>query len=879
MSRSEEARLNTALEGLYRVERRLGEGGMATVYLAADLRHERLVALKVLKAELAAVVGAQRFLSEIKTTANLQHPHILPLFDSGEADGLLFYVMPYVEGETLRDRLDRERQLPVDEAVQMATKVAGALQVAHERGVIHRDVKPANILLAGGEPMVSDFGIALAVGVAGHTRLTETGLSVGTPHYMSPEQATGDQAVGAASDIYALGCVLYEALTGEPPFTGTTAQAILGKIIIGSPAPVSRSRRTVPSHVESAIRKALERIPADRFASAADFARALNNPGFRLRSATPGAPSRYRAATLAVLALVAGVAIGRWAVPSPAGPDPVIRYQAVIEEFEGVSQTLRYTLAVSHDGSRIAYVAGSADAAQVWIRERDELSSRPVRGTEGAVSPFFSPEGDRIGFVDRSGALRVTSVVGGEPLTLLESGVGQRGAAWGEDGYIYFSAVQRPGLTRVAAAGGTPAESVYRRDVDTGLVAHARPWVLPGGRGVIVTVARSNEPDRIGVVDVDSGELTDLVDGTIGVYATSGHLVFAAADGSLLAAPFDERSLRLTDTPVLVEELGPGVHSLALSDRGRLVYTAIGTDADEAVWVDSDGVDAPIDADSPVRGVGSLALSADGTRLAVDIPIDPRRAGSHIWVKELPAGPLFRLTLEGDDNLRPEWFAGGDSILYISERDGDRAIWKKSADGTGAAELMHDDERPIEQARVSSDGQWLVYRTGSNPGERDIFAVRRGDGQEPIPLAVDEFDELAPALSPDGRWLAYSAFLDGQWDVYVQPFPVGDARWRVSRSGGFAPLWSADGRRLYFQSQADVQLVVDVLDGDPVRFGPEEVLFPMGLRWMGISHRRYDLAPGDDRFVMVRARTSDIREEELFVVENFLAVLRSRLAR
>ena len=221
-------RLNAALEGRYRIESELGEGGMATVYLADDIKHERKVALKVLKQELAAVVGAERFLAEIKTTANLTHPHILPLFDSGEADGFLFYVMPHIEGESLRDRLDREHQLPVDDAVQIAKNVAEALDYAHRQGVIHRDIKPANILLLDGKPVISDFGIALAVGAAGGHRLTETGLSLGTPHYMSPEQATGDGNVGPATDMYALGCVLYEMLVGEPPYIGSTAQAILG---------------------------------------------------------------------------------------------------------------------------------------------------------------------------------------------------------------------------------------------------------------------------------------------------------------------------------------------------------------------------------------------------------------------------------------------------------------------------------------------------------------------------------------------------------------------------------------------------------------------------------------------------------------------------
>ncbi|MGD8321973.1 MAG: serine/threonine-protein kinase, partial [Gemmatimonadota bacterium] len=281
-------RLNAALEGRYAVEEEIGEGGMATVYLATDLKHNRRVALKVLKQELSAVVGAERFLTEIETTANLQHPHILPLFDSGEAGGFLFYVMPYVQGETLAQRLAREKQLPVEEAVRIATAVANALDHAHRHGVVHRDIKPGNILLQDGEPVVSDFGIAIAVGAAGGSRLTETGLSVGTPYYMSPEQATGDQVVGPASDTYSLACVLYEMLVGEPPYLGNTAQAVLGKIIQGAPVSATSMRRSIPLHVDAAIRKGLEKLPADRFTGAQELARALADENFR-HGAVPGA--------------------------------------------------------------------------------------------------------------------------------------------------------------------------------------------------------------------------------------------------------------------------------------------------------------------------------------------------------------------------------------------------------------------------------------------------------------------------------------------------------------------------------------------------------------------------------------------------------------
>src|SRR5829696_1456445 len=268
-------RLAAALAERYRIERELGAGGMATVYLAHDLKHDRKVAIKVLKPELAAVLGAERFLSEIKVTANLQHPNLLPLFDSGEAGELLYYVMPYVEGETLRARLQREQQLPVDETVRLVALMAGALDFAHGRGVVHRDLKPENILLQAGQPVIADFGIALAVSNAGGERVTQTGLSLGSPHYMSPEQAAGDRAVDARTDQYALAALTYEMLTGEPPHTGATAQVIIARLMTEKPRSITSARPAVPKAIDAAVQRALSKAPADRFATCGDFARGL----------------------------------------------------------------------------------------------------------------------------------------------------------------------------------------------------------------------------------------------------------------------------------------------------------------------------------------------------------------------------------------------------------------------------------------------------------------------------------------------------------------------------------------------------------------------------------------------------------------------------
>ncbi|HEX5819900.1 MAG TPA: serine/threonine-protein kinase, partial [Gemmatimonadales bacterium] len=280
MSAGPAERLAANLADRYRLERELGQGGMATVYLAQDLKHDRRVAIKVLHPELSAVIGGERFLSEIKVTANLQHPHILPLFDSGAADGLLFYVMPYVQGESLRAKMSREKQLGVEEAVRLASQVASALDYAHRQGVVHRDIKPENVLLHDGTALVADFGIALAATNAGASRMTATGMSLGTPAYMSPEQAMGDREVDARSDVYSLATMLYEMLVGDPPHSGSTAQAIVAKVLTEKPVPVTVHRDTVPSNVAAAVQKALAKLPADRFASAADFAKALATPGW-----------------------------------------------------------------------------------------------------------------------------------------------------------------------------------------------------------------------------------------------------------------------------------------------------------------------------------------------------------------------------------------------------------------------------------------------------------------------------------------------------------------------------------------------------------------------------------------------------------------------
>jgi serine/threonine protein kinase len=394
------ARLAAALANRYRIERELGQGGMATVYLAQDIKHDRKVAIKVLRPELAAVIGADRFLAEITTTANLQHPHILPLFDSGTADNHVFYVMPFIEGETLRDRLDREKQLPVTDALRIASEIAAALDYAHRRGIIHRDIKPANILLHDGSALVADFGIALAASKVGDSRMTETGMSLGTPHYMSPEQAMGEREITARSDVYALGCVLYEMLLGEPPFTGPTVQSIVAKVMVEKPAPLTTRRARISAEVEDAVLTALEKLPADRFASASEFALALSAPSdARARQHPPVKMARWRdwrwaAAAGAVLGVVATAAMLPRERPAAASFGSAARSQLT---FSGHSR--RPT--ISPDGDYVAYIDEHCPRGidypcreSMFVQERG--SDRPVavlREVPALSAPRFTNDG------------------------------------------------------------------------------------------------------------------------------------------------------------------------------------------------------------------------------------------------------------------------------------------------------------------------------------------------------------------------------------------------------------------------------------------------------------------------------------------------------
>ena len=879
--------LQSALSDRYALDREIGAGGMATVFLAQDLRHSRRVALKVLRPELAAVIGAERFLAEIKLTANLQHPHILPLFDSGAADSYLFYVMPYIEGETLRDRLTREKQLPLADAVRIAREVGAALDYAHRHGVVHRDIKPENILLHDGSALVADFGIALAASKASGARMTETGMSLGTPHYMSPEQAMGEREITPRSDVYALGAVLYEMLTGEPPFTGSTAQAVVARVLTESPRSLTTQRHTIPPHLERAVLTALEKLPADRFATAAEFVEALKDSGYAasgpVTRAAPAAAARGRKglaipAMAVALALATGAALWGWLRPAPRAL--VNRYSLLLRPEEALRPTaVAGNVAISADGNRLAYIGPAEGGTRLWLRDHDELRPSPIPGTEGGVSPFFSPDGQHLGFILNGRTVRTVSLTGGPPLTLSEN-INSSGGDWGEDGYVYVEV--GTGLARVRATGG-PLEPIFTLSEERREIGAEWPNVLPGGKGLIFRLRRSGQPATefdIMAMALPGGEAKPLVRGVYARYVDSGHLLVVTADGKLLAIPFDPGELALVGPPVAMMDgmlrSGPFEVNLAVSRTGTLVYASGGAaDATRAFWVSREGVATAVDSTWDPQGtLFSVALAPDGKAVAVTLQ---RGVSQDIWVKRLPTGPFTRITFGDTARFRATWTADGRSLLYISDNGGGAGLpYLSRADGTGRPEPLLSSSLSFGQGFQSGDGRWLVLRRALNePGAGDIYAAKLGDTAL-VPLLTSPATESGPSLSPDGRWLAYVSDESGTPEVYVRPFPdVASARWQVSLRGGTLPVWARNGRELFYINGRQEMTSVEVSAGATFSVGEPRALFPAGAYSLATSAGAYDIGPDGRRFLMTRPLLGP-SETELVLVQNWFEELRAR---
>lgn len=872
--------------GRYTIVRQAGAGGMATVYLARDHRHDRDVAIKILHPDLSVTLGADRFLAEIRTTARLQHPHLLPLLDSGEAGGQLFYVMPYVAGESLRRRLDQEGMLPVDDAVRIACEVAAALDHAHRHGVIHRDVKPENILLHEGQALVADWGIALAASAAGDAGLAGRSL-LGTPHYMSPEQTNADRPVDARSDVYALGCVLYEMLTGTPPHTGSSREEVVARIRNGQPASLRLRRESVSPALESVVLRAISRLPADRFASAATFATALATPG--LKGERRRDQARGRRALTGVVVGILGIMLA-WQLFRPAPPPPVSRMLMTFPPGQGMASAESPRLAISPDGESLVYVGLGQGGVRLWLKRRNQLAGAPLAGTEGAEQPTFSPDGRRVAFYVRVGSqvtVRTVGLDGGDPITLVTStniapsevsseGFRGNGLAWGDDDHLYMDGEGGKGVRRIPVGGG-PVKHAVTSDTLPYLVWWPSP--LPRSRQVLVTLAQFNATAslfQVAVMDPATGAHRVLAEGTFARYAAPGHLLYVTSAGELMAAPFDARRAELTGPAVkLLEGIDlshTGGADLAISGEGTLVYLpGGGGQGSLPVWVDRDGREQVVDPAAPrwrALFAYGVSLSPDGTRLAYSPLTDD--GIRQVWIKQLPQGPLARLTLDGPGS-RPLWLDDRTLLFNSRRRDGRILdLWSQPGDGSAPPKLEASVGFQIQEFSSVRASSWTALRGVPREGGSDLYAIRLGVDSIPRPLLVTPFEERVPTVSPDGRYLAYVSNETGRQEVFVRPFPdVTSGRWQVSTNGGQAPLWSRSGTELFFVSEG--HLVAAELRSRPgLTVLGSRPLFSMRDYEISVS-RAFDEGP-DGRFIMFRRTSRPV--QELAVVEGFDTVLR-----
>jgi len=823
-------RLAAVLADRYRIERELGAGGMATVYLAEDLKHHRQVAVKVLRPELVASIGADRFLREIEVTAHLQHPHILALYDSGQADGFLYYVMPYVPGDSLRARLQQEGQLPVADALRITRGVAAALGHAHQHGIVHRDIKPENILLAGGEPVVADFGIARALVEASGSALTSTGLTIGTPTYMSPEQASAAKLDGR-SDLYSLGCVLYEMLAGEPPYTGSTAQVITARKL-QEPMPSLRVvRSSVPAGVEEVVRQALAIAPADRYATAEELIGALDRAVSGPQGATGVTMARsaqatralwiWRIATVALAVLsVALLWLWRGARAPTETPKPavVVRFTLPLPAplpGELADAERRFDEVVFSPNGRLiaATLTGTGAAQPIYLRDLATDEFRPVPGTEGGVTPFFSPDSEWLAYylVTETRVMRIR-LAGGPAQEVCRCFLfGDSRSSWLAGDTIIVPSADPYELGAVPASGGKVRAVGIKPDSTVGEDIQGGAVLTPNGRYLLFQRTHHDESSSIWLLDRRTGAQRRLIEGGQNpAFLGSDLLVFSRPwgfplPGTFMVARFDPERGVVVGEPAAVSGPESRHSGFGLSAAGDLVYRDDGEPpkfATELLEVDRTG---QVSRTTDMGRVWSIRLSPDGRRVAYSEPLSPSSPANAIWVRDLNTGSSTRLTDERGSAYWPAWSPDGRSIAYISTRRGEHRfqIYLIPADGSTEPRQLTQWDLPYAHPQSwTPDGRTLVIQAPVDSARKsDLLTLDVAPGSVPVPLLATPASEIHGVVSPDGRWLAYASDQSGAWEVYLQPFRRPGGAVKISTGGGWAPLWRADGRELFYLSK------------------------------------------------------------------------------
>jgi serine/threonine-protein kinase len=882
--------------GSYEVLSPIGAGGMGEVYRARDTRLNRDAAIKVLPGLFASDRDRlARFEREAQMLAALNHPRIATIYGLEEAGPVLALAMELVEGPTLAERL-ANGPIDVAEALSLARDMAEALEYAHERSIIHRDLKPANIKITpDGSVKILDFGLAKAlsptpastnlansptVSVAG----TAAGVLLGTAAYMAPEQARG-QIVDRRADIWAFGCVLYEMLAGRAPFAGETLTDVLASVVTREPN-WDAVPAAMPPRIVALLRRCLRKEPRDRLRDIGDARIEIEEvlktppaPSMEQRPARALVPARiWLSAGLAGL-LLGVLAVGTisrvWRAPPPRVRVP-IRLNAALPEKVGLALGRGSAVAISPDGLKLVFVAGTGGRTGLYLRSLDQFDSTALPGTDGAANPFFSPDGQWVGFF-AGGKLKKIALSGGQPVSVCDA-PSSRGEAWSLDDVIFFTPSSGSGLWRVAAGGGKPEEVTKRQE---GELSHRWPQVLPDGRTVIFTVWNDTgfEAARIVAQSLTTGERRVLVEG--GSYARivfadaaerTGYLIYARASG-LLAAPFDAERLQLTGPPVpmvdgVVTNLSGGAH-FSVSRDGALVYIAGGLaeSARRVAVVDRKGTARPL---ATIRGMSLFfQVSPDGKRLARSNPAGPNR---DIWIHDLDRNTATRLTYR-DNSSYPIWTPDGTRVVFSSGLPDPNLYWK-SADGSGAEERLTTSPHAQFPGAFSPDGTILVYVENRPSAGSDLWILPFEGDRTPRPFLQTPFNESEAAFSPDGKWLAYQSNESGVFEVYVQSFPSGGRKWQISTDGGRWPLWARNGREIFYRNRNGMMAVA--VGAEPAGSGTALTVDKPRLLFEGSFEDVYSLTP-DERFVVIQIDSDESAPTEVHVVLDWLEELKRRI--